>query len=900
MSGAFPQYRKAKQNFVNLVPGTKLGPYVITREIGRGGMGVVYLAHDMRLERDVALKAIPEELAADPERLARFEIEAKVLGALNHPGIAAIYSLEDTDLGRFLVMEFVDGETLEERLQRRGLSISEVIDISTQIAEAVEAAHGKGIVHRDLKPGNIMITDEGTVKVLDFGLARIGGPNETGDRSASLLESPTLAWQGSNHSPTMAGMIMGTAGYMSPEQIRGDHVDKRSDIFSFGCILYEMLAGIKPFWEGSLADTLAATLKQEAKLDVLPSDTPTGVLRLISRCLVKDRKDRLQDIGDARIELNSLPEEESLDAFRTTNTASRIQSLPIVAATAVLTVIVAAAAGWFLSRSFQSPAWNGGKAAYVVTSIGFTSVNLRSMVDRFDVARDGSAVVIHKHGEGFLIRRRDDAETLRLPGSPDDAGSPEISPDDQWVAFVSDGRLMKMQLTGGSPEAIVSGTEYFVNLNWGEDDVIRFPSLDWSAILYVSAKGGRLSSIKMPEGIRVFRVEFLPFDRLLLSLTDSKGSYIAVREGDGSFRRLFEGFSAKVTPSGHLLYSKADGVEWNLMAVPFDRETASVTGEPTLLAQNVATHYATPAAATASGDVMFISGNVRSDRNIVTISADGTERRLDIPPGPWLRALASEDGSKLALQRWNGSIRTLWVASVATGALTQITYKRDSIRPAWMPGAREIAFTNFSLDFNERGTTMWRVRTDGKGDVKPLYSQRESYVSSVSGKLNLYYSSYAKPSGPDVEVNQDVYVANLTGDPPTAKVLIDTPGDESRPLASPDEKWLAYVSKNSGTGYVRVVSLENLTSPVQVSNAGGTPLRWSTDSRTLYFLDGDKVNSVRISDSGPELGSRKALFGVITELNERPDVMPDGGSLLSVTGGLIYSDLIILQNALSN
>lgn len=878
-------------------PISQISHYRIVSRLGAGGMGEVYLAHDSRLDRDVAIKVLPQDFASDPERLARFDREAKVLASLNHPGIAAIYSLLEERGSTFLVMELVQGETLGERLERKPLLIEEALELAAQIAEAVEAAHSKLVIHRDLKPGNIMISTEGRIKVLDFGLARVSTPKSSLLEGPEKLESPTLAWQGSIHSPTIAGAIMGSAGYMSPEQIRGEDLDKRSDIFAFGCLLYEMLSGKKAFWADTLPDILAATLKSEPDLNDLPSQTPLEIKRLILRCLVKDKKNRLQDIGDARIELRSVLAGEQLPE---TGKSQALQSsglrLTYLIQAIVLTALIASVGSWILRGYFGGDAKPTSSGTYVVASIGINRANLVSLTDRFAVAPDGSSVVFVKQDEGLFTRKRNQIVETQLPGAPKDAYAPVFSPDGKWIAFSSENCVKKIPADGGTPELVSRTTDYVVNLTWGRDDVIRFPAKTWDAIRYVSAKGGQLQSLSFDKGIRISRAEWLPGNKLLVSLTTAEGDYIGVRETEGSIKRLFEGLDAKLTPKNALLYTKQDGSKWSLMTRSFDPGSASITADERVVSQNVAMRYATPAAATSAGDVFFISGEVRSDRRIVIVSRDGSERVLESVRAPWQNLQLSLDGSLLALSRWEGARRTIWTLTLETGALTQVTYLDDVFGPTWLGGSNDLLVTQFPRNPEMNGTTMWRVPADGSGNLKPLFSHPESYVSSTSpdGRI-VYYTSY--------ELNDaagDLFALDLSRNPPERTTILATPANEQDLLTSPDGKWLAYKTNSSGSDEVRVTLLANPANSIQITMRGGTAIRWSNDSSKLYYREGDTISVIDVGADGPRLGSRKAIFQLQNDTPRSVDVFPNGEKVILVKGGSIYSDLIVVQGFLAD
>ena len=867
-------------------PNSTLAHYTIVCKIGAGGMGEVYRAHDEKLNRDVAIKVLPGAFALDEARLMRFKREAQVLASLNHPNIAAIYGLEDSNGVIAIVMELVDGPSLAKLIASAEIHFDNALSIAKQIAEALEAAHERGIIHRDLKPSNVNVTPDGTVKVLDFGLAKI---LETETEVVDLSHSPTLI------KGTQAGMILGTASYMSPEQAKAKPVDKRSDIWAFGCVLFEMLCGKQAFSGETLTDTLAAVVRAEPDWESLPPSTPDSIRRLLSRCLDKDQKHRLRDIGEARVAIEETLQGKANEPAAPMPRPPRLRTWQVAIAVAVLTAVFSALVMLLLARqgSLGSDSKTTLAGTYVVASIGVDQPSLVYLTDRFAVSPSGSSLVFVKRNEGLFTRKLNQIVETQLPGTPKDAYAPVFSPDGKWIAFSSENSLKKIPADGGTPEVLARTTDYVVNLTWGKDDVIRFPSKDWDAIRYVSSKGGQLQSLNIDKGTNVSRADWLPGNRLLVSLTDSAGDYIGVRETDGSVKRLFEGADAKLTPTNDLLYVKRDGAKWSLMTRSFDPGSLSIKADEKLIAQNVAMRYATPAAATATGDVFFVSGEVKSDRRIVILLLDGTERVLEGAGGPWEMLRLSPDGSRIALSRWDGAQRTIWTLALETGALTQVTYLDDVFGPCWLGHSNELLVTQYPRNPGTKGTTMWRVAADGSGNIRPLFSHPESYVSSTSddGRM-VYYTSY--------ELNDvgDVFAVDLSQDPPRRTTLLATPADEKGALPSPNAKWLAFMTNASGSEEVRLTSLGIPGNSTQITMHGGIPIRWSNDSSKLYYRDGDAIWVIEIGPDGPLLGSRKTVFQLPGDTRGFPDVFPDGAKAIAIRGGLIYSDLIVVQGVL--
>jgi serine/threonine protein kinase/Tol biopolymer transport system component len=875
---------------MNINAGTRLGRYEIRSKIGEGGMGEVYRATDLTLNRDVAIKVLPGTFMNDAERVTRFQREAQVLASLNHTNIATIYGVEEENGFRALVMELVKGPTLADRIASGPMPLDDSLAIARQMAEALEAAHERGIIHRDLKPANVKVTPEGTVKVLDFGLAKIF---ESKAEVTDLSRSPTLI------KGTQTGVILGTGAYMSPEQAKGKLVDKRSDVWAFGCVLFEMLTGKQIFTGETLTDMLAAVVRAEPDWDSLPQLTPNSIRRLLGRCLNKEQKQRLRDIGEARIAIEAAIQgkaDEPTDVLTPMSPRQRVRTWHVAVAVAVLTTVISALVMLKLVRPGSlGPDSKTTTGTYVVASIGVDQSSLVYLTDRFAVSPNGGSLVFVKEGQGLFTRKRNQiAETL-LPGAPKDAYAPVFSPDGKWIAFSSENSVKKISADGGTPEVLARTTDYVVNLTWGRDDVIRFPSKDWDAIKYVSSEGGQLQSVSFDKQTRVSRAEWLPGNRLLVSLTSSEGDYIGVRETDGSIRRLFEGVDAKLTPTNDLLYVKRDGGKWSLMTRSFDPSLQSIKADEKLVAQNVAMRYATPAAATATGDVLFVSGEVKSDRRIVILMPDGLERVLEGSEGPWERLRLSPNGSRLALSQWDGARRTIWTLALDTRALTQVTYLDDVFGPCWLGRSNELLVTQFPRNPATNGTTMWRVAADGSGDLKPLFFHPESYVSSTSedGRI-VYYTSY--------ELNGaagDLFALDLSENPARRTTLLATPADENDPLPSPNAKWLAYTTNASGSKEVRLTSLGTPGNSTQITMRGGSPIRWSNDSSKLYYRDGDSIWVLEVGADSPSLGSRKAIFQLPGDARGFADVFPDGAKAIVIRGGLIYSDLIVVQGLLA-
>jgi serine/threonine protein kinase len=618
-----------------LTPGTRLGVYEVTSQIGAGGMGEVYRATDSNLKRLVAIKVLPASVAGDADRLARFQREAEVLAALNHPNIAAIYGLEKTVDFTALVMELVEGEDLSQRIARGAIPLDEALPIPKQIAEALEAAHEQGIVHRDLKPANIKVRSDGAVKVLDFGLAKAMDPPFSSSAAAALANSPTIT---SPARMTAAGIILGTAAYMSPEQARGKVVDKRTDIWAFGCVLYEILTGHRVFGGDTTPDTLGAILEREPDWTKLPAATPPHIRRLLQRCLEKDAKSRLRDIGDARIEL-----EETLSTSQASPTPTSPgwrSSSWFVLVIAGLSAVIATIAVWNLKPARATAPQV--EAHFMLPMPAGVGLALGSQ-DSLTVSPDGRHVAfLGRRGaltQLYLRTLQDADETKAVLPETEGANQTFISPDSQWLAFFAGGKLKKVPTSGGVPVVICDAPSSRGGF-WGENGTVVFsPQARGSGIFEVSAGGGaakQITTLDTSRGETSHRFpELLPGDETVLFVaygaTYQDVSIVAQSLKTGQRRVLIEGGSLPhYASTGHLLYvqPKRPGT---IMAVAFDPEGARLTGTPVSVVEGVLTDRGDYAhwSLARSGMLVYASGGFKeAENNLVLVDR---KRRRDAP-----------------------------------------------------------------------------------------------------------------------------------------------------------------------------------------------------------------------------------------------------------------------------
>jgi len=815
----------------------RIGPYPIEREIGRGGMGVVYLGRDTRLDRRVAIKMLPEAFAGDPERLARFEREARLLASLSHRNIAGIYGLEEDGGRRFLALEYVEGETLAERLDRGPLPLDETLDLGRQVAAALEAGHEGGIVHRDLKPGNIKVTPTGEVKVLDFGLAKGGAGSES---ASDLSQSPTITG-----TATEAGVILGTAAYMSPEQARGKVVDKRADIWAFGCLLFECLTGRQAFAGETVSDMIARILQGEPDWSTLPARTPERVRGLLRRCLEKDARRRLRDIGDARMEIEdvqSVPaSSSSIAAGGTGATGSRRLfewgRLAVVA-------LLAAALTWFVPRASRGPA--------------------RSQPTRFTIPQpegvflssDGASPALSPDGRSLAFIAADSTGVSRIwlrplestDGKPmagtDRADFPFFwSPDSRQIAFASQEKLKKIAVAGGDPE-VVCAIKSARGGSWNRDGVILIAPNPNGCIYRVPSGGGDpqpVTTLDTTRGETAHRFpQFLPDGRhfLFSSLPAHAGKFDTyVGSLDSPKRRLLLSAGSGVTwaPPGHLLFSR-DG---KLIAQGFDAKAMRLRGEPVSLgdATSPTSRSGGPiATASMTGAVAYATLRVTNQR-LAWVDLAGRElARVPLPPGPYAFGSLSPDDRRVALQRTESADASdIWIADLERGVATRFTDEPGTNEgPSWSPDGSRIAYMwsdNSPQVVKVKSFVGDSVSTFLKSD--PLFKQTNGW--SPDGHSIVYARL-------DPATQWDLWVLPMD-DHHEPRPYLRTRFNEANGSVSPDGRWIAYDSDESGQSEVYVQSFPIPGSKYQVTTGGGTNYGWTRDGKRLVFaLNSDPIH----------------------------------------------------------
>jgi serine/threonine-protein kinase len=887
-----------------LSAGDRLGPYEVAAPIGRGGMGEVYRATDTKLKREVAIKVLPAALASDPDRLARFQREAELLASFNHPNIAAVYGLEESNSIRALVMELVEGPTLADRIAQGAVPVDEALPIAKQIAEALEAAHEQGVIHRDLKPANITVRPDGAVKVLDFGLAKALDQPGTSSNVSQLATITTPAM-------TQQGVILGTAAYMSPEQARGKAVDRRADIWAFGCVLYEMLTGRRAFPGDDLSDTLATVLKSEPAWQALPADTPAPIRRLLRRCLEKDPKLRLREAGSAIVEIHDAQTTPAADTPAAVPVAPRPapwrRALPWVAGI-VLGSLLAGVASWALTQPITRPV-----TRFVVTTPDtplFSGIPGRQ---ELAISPDGTRVVYRASADDrthLYVRRFDQLEGTSLFSTSQDLANPVVSPDGAWVVFrVNDGTWKKVSMLGGPAVTVFPAEGTPRGASWGPDDTITFSQ--GSGMFRVPAAGGKptlLATLDTKQGeAGHWWPEVLPGGNGVL-FTVAKGlgvenMEIAVLDlATGERRTLLPGGSrARYAPSGHLIY----GVNGTLMAVPFDLDRLQITGNAVPVAEGVLTDGPSAAvefAMSADGSLVYVSGtNPGIRRSLVWVDREGREEVLDAPPRAYTSPRISPDGTRVALNPRDEE-NDVWIWDFVRETLTRLTFDPGQDRfPLWSPDGRRIAFS--SQRDKSRGNPFWQA-ADGTGTVERLAeSDRQVFPTSFSPdgtRLLVYGDAPGNPDDDDVAVVQPQGEGRLMP-------LLHTMFREQNAELSPDGRWLAYNSNESGRDEVYVRPFPDVEKGRwQVSTGGGVQPLWARNGRELFFRSGAALMVVPVqTDRGFAAGNAKVVFeGVYaTPLGGRSyDVSLDGRRFLMIKEGAAAGDtarrpqIILVQN----
>lgn len=859
-----------------------IGPYPIERELGRGGMGVVYLARDPRLNRPIAIKVLPEEVARDPMRLSRFEREARTLAALNHKNVGLIYGLEQVGEQRLLVLEFVPGTTLTGRLTRGPMSLDEAFRVCVQVAEGLEAAHERDVVHRDLKPDNLKITPEGTVKILDFGLAT------TRQSETALSESATLAG-GSSGPLTQQGMVMGTPGYMSPEQARGVAMDKRTDIWAFGCVLFECLSGTRAFNGLTASDMLVAVIEREPDFNALPARTPGRIRELLRKCLIKDSRRRLRDIGDARNELEDVLSQPQSGWYRAATGAGGGAERPRV-----------------VTRLNMSTGENG------VANAGRSSVAL---------SPDGQVVAFiagHPPQTQMFVRRLDNPEPLAIPGTAG-AEAPFFSPDGHKIAFFEGGKLKRVSLTGGAPTVLAAAPRPQGGC-WAEGDFIYFIP-DWGkGLVRVPGAGGAVEVVAEPDlangEAALLCPEVLPTGNAALVAVWTGAGFdaaviVAIDLRTGQRRPLVQGgMNPRFASSGHLVFTRIGGGTGALLAVAFDPERLEVFGQPMPIEDRMlgsalggAVHFDVG----GDGTLVYAPGavweprhallNVERSAAVIAAGEESAAQAMVSEQRSFVAPAVSPDGTRLAVQVQGTSDHLYLYDLGRAGTATRLTFQGDNATPVWFPDGARLAFAS-----NVNGQQeLYAIAADGAGTPELLFSPARVTGGAVGGSpspcgftrdgKHLLFT-LTRPQG-----GAEIWMVSV-GDPASARPVVQTSRNAWGATASPDGRFVAFACDETGREEVYIQQIpvaggaggagatmagrRQVTPEATGGGGGGTaPLFLPGAGGELAYRSGHQVVAVRVATEPNFMVGRPRVLAQLSFLPatlhaRNYDAMPDG------------------------
>jgi len=873
---------------VAMGPGSQFGQFRVEQELGRGGAGVVYLAQDTKLDRSVAIKSLPPEVKDNPKALSRFTREAKVLASLNHPNIATIYDeLEEANGIIYLVLEYVPGQTLAERIAKGRLKLEEVLTIALQIAEAVAAAHEHDIIHRDLKPGNIKITAEGKIKVLDFGLAKVVG-GETTDQQTTITEP---------------GRIIGTPAYMSPEQARGQQTDKRCDIWSFGCVLYEMLTGKVPFEGETVSDTLAGILEREPDWHALPQATPVNIQVLVRRCLEKDPRRRLRDIGDASIEIH-----ETLGSAAT---------VPPVG------VLAARLSRGTLQKVAVSCAFFAGLVVGIIGMLtvmrGPTRPSEPRLVKRYSISlamenplapdpEEGYATpvltpdgrqLIYVAGtfeDTYLVARPlDSLEAQRIRGTQG-ARWPEVSPDGRWLAFSAKGAIWKVPLAGGTPERITDNLSDLPFVWEGENSLILSTKIPRAGGLsrfdLRTRESEALTTLDATSGHDVHvPIQLDPERKILFFIAASTGdietwALFALSLENHQIKPLVERAWGWYAPSGHLIYRQRG----RLMAAPFDIKTLQITGPETNVTEDrMATDETVPTyTVSPEGTLIYVSaeGSQERNRELVWVDLEGNEKPLGARPMRYEHVRVSGDTARPQVAA--KCERCIWIYDTGgAGPIRRLTFPSEGNPGSaiWSPDNSKIVFFSWAPGSPQ----LYRKAVDGSGEAEVLsvnasgWRSMWTYARTPDGKVQLAKAI----SSEEISRGWDIVAIHLDRDGEVEPLLVSDDNEHFAALSS-DGKWLAYVSDELDRDDVFVTSYPDLEGKWQVSaeTEGGREPVWAPDGTAIYYRDGASLVAVPVStEGGFKLGRAQSLFKdvyVPRPTSRNYDIHPDGKRFLMI------------------
>jgi serine/threonine protein kinase/Tol biopolymer transport system component len=852
--------------------GKTLGTFECTALIGRGGMGEVYKAKDQKLGRDVAIKVLPEEFAKDADRVARFQREAKLLASLNHPNIAAIYGLEESDGTHFLVLELIEGDTLADRLKRGAISVEESLKLALQIAEALEAAHEKGVIHRDLKPANIKVTPDGKVKVLDFGLAKA----YAGEREeVNLSNSPTLS-----DAATQQGVILGTAAYMSPEQARGKSVDRRADIWAFGAVLFEMLAGRAAFSGKDVTDILAAVIRSEPDWATLPANLHSRLREILERCLEKETNDRYHDISDVKVDIRRVLTDPSGVLVRPAATEalwSKSRMLLWAAITLIL-VIIAGVVVWNLKkpelRQVIRFEYNLPEGQQFVTTL----------LPVLAVSPDGKQFA-YGTTKGLYLRSVDELTAKLIAGTEGPTMQPFFSPDGKWIGYYSDGKLKKIAINGGAPVVLCGVAPMLAGASWNQDNTIIYGHLTQD-IMRISANGGTPEIIIKGKSEVLIFPQMLPGGKSVLYTAAASTAQFRLMVQplkSGEPKELFAGGVARYLPTGHIVYILPNNN--NLFSVPFDLDTFEVKGGPVPLIENVlgsGMQYAV----SDEGTLVYMPGTgpgAAPGRTLVWVDRNGKEEPLGTPPNNYMYPKISPDGSRVAVTI-GGSNSDIWTWDLVRKTLTRLTFdEKPEIQSIWTLDGKRIVFASGQTSNND---ICWKA-ADGTGDVEKIGSVPDRTLMpwsfSSDGKTLVLQEVLG-------EAIVDIGMMSMEGDHARKLLLHSEKFINVQPKISPNGRWMAYASNESGKNEVFVRPFPDVNKGRwQISTAGGSAPLWSPNGRELFYLSNENAVVATPVETEPSFspGTPKVLFQSIYATSNTTsgtpwDISPDGKRFLMI------------------
>ena len=859
--------------------GTQLGHYTIDSLIGKGGMGEVYQAKDEKLGRQVAIKVLPEEFAKDADRLARFEREAKLLASLNHPNIAAIYGLEEHNATRFLVLELVEGDTLADRLNRGAIPVEESLKLALQIADALKATHDSGVIHRDLKPANINVTDDDKVKVLDFGLAKaFAGEQE----EVTASNSPTLSM-----AATQQGMILGTAAYMSPEQAKGRTVDKRADVWAFGCVLYEMLTGRQSFGASDVTESLAAVIRADPKWDTLPANLHPRLREAVERCLEKSVAKRFQDIGDVKVDIAKVLADPDGVLMRPVAEAVRTapqSKLPWVVAF-VLGGIIASVAAWNLK---PSESHRVSRSEYALPE---GRAFRRAARPVLTFSSDGSQFVYNATG-GLHLRSLDELESRVISGTEGILDNPTFSPNGEWIVYWSpvDTQLQKIATVGGAPVSLTEVVARPFGISWEVEDTILYGGSEGA--MRVSADGGEPEVlVPRPAEAVIGAPQLLPGgDAVLFVLsgaraasTQSLGGQVAVQSLDSEEPKiLFPGERPRYVPTGHLVYAQQGAI----FAVPFDSGSLEVTGGPVPLVQGVGNHYAV----SDSGSLVYVPGRTEAAAAVLAlVDRDGGTETLEVPARYYVGPRLSPDGTRLAVEVTSEDGSAIFVydlsGSTAMRRLTQ-TSEGSNRFPLWTPDGERVTFTS---DRDGLPGIYWQS-ADGTDVAESLFlAEEDTSLLPTGWSPDGRTLAFAQGRTPLFGLDGGIWTLSLDGGAEAEPILFYDDPDSAQLGAtfSPDGNWIAYRSGEAGSNddvYVQPFPPTGRTYRVTEAPVNHFGPLWSADGTELFYQQNNRMFVVDVGTTGGFQNGPERTLAIQGFLAFRPyrdyDVMPDSQRFL--------------------